>query len=171
MKFDDGGFTLIELMIVVIIIGLLAGIAIPNYISMQDRAREAGVKSNMHSIQTGMEAYATMSGGVYPIQANALATLVPQLPASHFPDNPYTRVASIVNWAQGVNTVILGQTAPTNVMDSLGVALVFTSAGEIHVSSGFSDEIPPYSSGYAITGNAKMKLLIDRGNVLLNFHN
>ncbi len=168
---SNHGFTLIELMVVVIIIGLLAAIAIPNYISMQERSREAGVKSNMHAIQTGMEAYATTSGGVYPVGANALTSLVTQLPASRYPDNPYTRGQTVVNWDQGVNSLVLGQTAVTNVMDSLGVAIAFTSAGEIHVSSGFSDEIPPYSTSYAITGNAKFIPLIDKGNILLNFHN
>lgn len=53
------GFTLVELMIVVAILGLLLAIAIPNFSSAQDRARLAGVKANMHSLQTVVEIYAT----------------------------------------------------------------------------------------------------------------
>ncbi len=60
------GFTLIELMIVVVIIGILAAIAIPNFMSMRQRAKEASVKANMHTLQLAGEDFSTMAEGSYP---------------------------------------------------------------------------------------------------------
>jgi prepilin-type N-terminal cleavage/methylation domain-containing protein len=60
------GFTLIELLVVIVIIGILVAIALPNFIKIKIKAREAEVKQNMHAIQLAVERYATDNEGRYP---------------------------------------------------------------------------------------------------------
>ena len=52
-----GGFTLIELMIVVAIIGILAAIAIPNFLRFQLKAKSSEGKTNLAAIRTAQESY------------------------------------------------------------------------------------------------------------------
>lgn len=67
------GFTLIELLIVVAIIGILAAIAVPNFLNAQQRARYAQVESNMKALSTAMMTYQT-DWGVLPLHPPAHLT-------------------------------------------------------------------------------------------------
>ncbi len=58
------GFTLIELLIVVAIIGILAAIAVPNFLNAQLRAKIARVESDFNAIATGMRMYQTDNGDI-----------------------------------------------------------------------------------------------------------
>src|SRR5262252_4110016 len=97
------GFTLIELMIVVVIIGILAAIAIPNFIAMQVRAKEGSTKANMHTFQLAAEDYGVQHDGVYADATNIGGLLEPLLPqaGANF-KNPFDgSTGSGGSWCQG----------------------------------------------------------------------
>ena len=65
------GFTLIELMIVMIIIGILAAVAIPAYVQSVRHAREAVLKEDLHTLRAAIDAY-TVDKGKAPQALNDL---------------------------------------------------------------------------------------------------
>jgi len=69
----EKGFTLVELLVVVIVIGILAAIAIPNFLSSESKAREASVKSNMHTFQLAAEDFRVRYDSTYAENAKDLA--------------------------------------------------------------------------------------------------
>lgn len=62
---SDSGFTLVELLVVMLILGILAAIAIPSFFNQRDKARDADSKADARTTQTAMETYATDNNGSY----------------------------------------------------------------------------------------------------------
>jgi type IV pilus assembly protein PilA len=62
---SESGFTLVELLVVMLILGILAAIAIPSFFNQRDKARDADAKATAKTAQTAIETYATENNGAY----------------------------------------------------------------------------------------------------------
>lgn len=67
------GFTILELLVVIVIIGILAAIALPKYAGVRKDATLVVSKSNLKSLQTAMERY-NLDEGQYPTNFSALVS-------------------------------------------------------------------------------------------------
>jgi prepilin-type N-terminal cleavage/methylation domain-containing protein len=68
------GFTLIELMIVVAIIGILAAIAIPKFAQLVTKSKEGATKGSLGSLRSALSIYYGDMEGQYPVQLFALTS-------------------------------------------------------------------------------------------------
>ncbi len=93
------GFTLIELLIVVAIIGILAAIAVPNFMNAQIRAKLAKVEGDFRSLATALESYRLdcnnylpypdWGGHTHPNYFNALSTPVAYISSPDSISDPF----------------------------------------------------------------------------------
>lgn len=98
-KKSEKGFTLMEMMIVIVIIGILASIMLPNYTAIQNSAKNIAVKAIGHTLQVALQSYYTDTGKYPPGTKRHIAELATLLttegyminiPQNPFTNNPYT---------------------------------------------------------------------------------
>ena len=86
------GFTLVELLIVLLVLGVLIGLAVPRYLASVEESKKTTFCSNVRSIMSALEMYRINEGEQYPATATALSENIIRS-ATYFtqpPINPYT---------------------------------------------------------------------------------
>ena len=137
------GFTILELLIVISVIAILVGIALPRFKGMTDEGNIARARGELRTLQTAVEIY-YIRKGAYPANAHAALTgATPQIIAST-PTDPFT-TGSAYGYARSpspfnyyiIYSVGPGGTATITGIDGAG-ALTGSAGDDIYVSNGAS---------------------------------
>lgn len=99
----QSGFTLIEIMVVVVILGVLGALIVPNIIGAPEEARVTAAKSDIQSIGSALEMY-RLNNSIYPSTDQGLDALVEE--PSGFPEprkwgpDPYLKKVPVDPWGE-----------------------------------------------------------------------
>ena len=82
---NQQGFTLIEIMVVIIILGLLAGLLLPKFLGQSERAKWEVAKQQIRSLESALDAY-KLDNGFYPSTDQGLDALIKKPESGRIPD-------------------------------------------------------------------------------------
>ena len=136
------GFTILELLIVIAVIAILVGIALPRFKGMKDEGNYAKAKGELRTIQSAVESYYLHNASAYPANIGAALTgATPQIIATT-PVDPFSTTSANYGYFRSPNgnyyiafSVGVGGTATITGIDNTG-ALTGAAGDDIYVSNG-----------------------------------
>jgi len=109
------GFTIIELLIVIAVIAILVGIALPRFKGMQDEGKIAQAKGELRTLQSAVESYYIHQNNTYPTALTLLTgtTIMPNLLGSVLPTDPFNSASNYTYAVNGTNYYIIYSVGPS----------------------------------------------------------
>ena len=140
------GFTILELLVVIMVITILLGIALPRFKGMQDEGNIAKAKGELRTLQTAVESYYVHNGNVYPA---ALATLTAAGPniVSVIPTDPFNSTGGAYGYVRAGTgnkfyVIFSGGVTATCTATIVGSTVNEAENGCIYVSNAGQDTTP-----------------------------
>jgi type IV pilus assembly protein PilA len=147
---DQDGFTLIELMVVVLIIAILIAIAIPTFLGAQDRARDRGAQSDLRNAITAAKTIATDDAGLFTnVSVSNLTTAEGALT---FADTgTKTAIGVVVNTGATPQTALFYKQSASNTWFGMGTN---SSGAVVKCKATSADAIDTHAECVAVSSSA-----------------
>jgi general secretion pathway protein G len=138
------GFTLIEILIVVIILGVMAAIVIPQFANASSDAKKNSLSASLHGVRTQIELYALQHGDQFPaLTGSDWTSLTDQSTFRGQLCGPYLRAAA-VNQLNGKSDVLVvaADVADGDAVSGAGMGFVYNPAsGKIWATNTTQDRV------------------------------
>lgn len=137
-KGTAGGFTLIEMMIVIVVISILVGVLLPNFRGTQDEANIQRARSEMRTIATSLESYYIHNSNAFPSALTSLTSVTPRI-INRVPSDPFNG-STAYQYATSSGYYVVWSYGPDRAADLTGIssagALTGTQDDDICITNG-----------------------------------
>ena len=142
MKSNESGFTLLELLVVVIIMGILAAISIPTYLNQSNRARLSEAQTYLSSWNRAQQAYFSANGEFADTFQNLEMGLPTTTESYNYALDASTPVSSVTFTATPTNPTIRGVSSRVYVQGNSTPSLICVGNPGQVIALGSSTECP-----------------------------